>query len=112
MCEKELREWNKLFISISLHIGEIYFHTLDMAKTLSCVRKEERWTWVDEEFVHSSSRIYRWLITHPGERNNVLLSSFEDILSHIDNAPSSPIPPSPSFPDGYLKNYLGADWDN
>ena len=112
MSREELLEWNKLFISISLRIGEIYFHTLDMEKTLSIARKEERWAWVDEGFVLSSSSIYRWLLSHPGERKNILLSSFEDTISHIEDDSLSPLPRSLSFPGGYLRKYLGRDWDN
>ena len=112
MRQNELEEWNKLFISISLRIGEIYFHTLDMEKTIASARKEDRWTWVDEDFVLSSASIYAWLLAHPGEKKNILLSSFEDILSHINDTPSSSISPSPSIGGGYLKKYLGSDWDN
>ena len=72
--------------------------------------KEERWKWVDESFVKEAEVIYRWLLKNPRDKDKVLCCSFEYLLSHVKDNPTSPL--APRFDDSpYLKKYLGKDYD-
>lgn len=104
-------QWNRLFISVSLKIGKIYFQTSDMNLTLFSAHSEERWQWVDESFVKKATEIYIWLLNNPKEENTALSCSFEYLLSHVQDTPSSPLIPKLTESE-YLKKYLGADYDN
>lgn len=105
-----LQAWNYIFLSVALKIGQIYFTTSDMDLTLSSAHKEERWKWVDESFVKEAEVIYRWLLKNPRDKDKVLCCSFEYLLSHVKDTPTSPL--APRFDDSpYLKKYLGKDYD-
>lgn len=105
-----LQAWNYIFLSVALKIGQIYFTTSDMDLTLSTAHKEERWKWVDESFVKEAEVIYRWLLKNPKDKDKALCCSFEYLLSHVKDTPTSPL--APRFDDSpYLKKYLGKDYD-
>ena len=42
VCEAIYKIWNKLFISLTIRIGEIYFKSGDLNKTFEKVREEKR----------------------------------------------------------------------
>ena len=109
--QNSLLAWNYLFISISLKIGRIYFETADINLAISKAHKEERWKWVDESFVKEAEEIYVWLLNNPKEENNALSCSFEYLYHQVKENPSSPLIPK-IIDSGYLKQYLGKDYNN
>lgn len=110
-AQNSLLAWNYLFISISLKIGRIYFETAAIDQALNKAHKEERWKWVDEIFVKEAEEIYVWLLNNPKEEKNALSCSFEYLYHHVKENPSSPLVPK-IIDSGYLKQYLGKDYNN
>lgn len=106
----DLMAWNSLFISVSLKIGKIYFQTADMEQTLASAHKEDRWKWVDENFVREAVDIYIWLLKHPEQKDAALSCSFEYLYAHAKDSPDSPLSPKLIF-KGYIEKYLGEDYD-
>ena len=68
VCEAIYKIWNKLFISLTIRIGEIYFKSGDLNKTLEKVREEKRWAWVDEDFIKAALKLYPQL---PKKRHSI-----------------------------------------
>lgn len=101
-----IKEWNELFLSLSIRIGEIYFRSLNMRETLAKVHKEKRWKWVNSDFVKKASRIYVWLLNHPEEREGLSNHSFESIFKHVDKTPNKPLLDEDNPMGEMLKLYL------
>mgnify|MGYP003480915413 CR=1 FL=1 len=105
-----LREWNRLFVSLSLRLGRIYYQTGDMEFSLSKIKDEHRWRWVDERFIEDASKVYIWLLSHPKEQNSVLECNLEDLITHVINTPESPLP-NRAIDSSYLRLYMDDEYN-
>lgn len=94
-----------MFISLTLRIGEIYFHTNDTSLTLQKTQKEERLKWADQEYLTEASTLYLWSLRHPDKIEGAYFMAYEDLL-YLSRHGKKPISQSPIL--GHrLKLYLG-----
>lgn len=105
-----LIEWNRLFISISLRLGKIYFDSADLDFSISKAHEEERWKWVDEVFVKDACLIYIWVLNHPKDKSTFLNCNFESISRFVKN-PTSYTLVTGNVDCKYLRLYMGDDYN-
>ena len=107
VCEAIYKIWNKLFISLTIRIGEIYFKSGNLNKTLEKVREEKRWAWVDEDFIKAALKLYLYAQEDRRRLEGIESHSMEDIFSHVLGESPDPIPSSTTVKGRLLSLYMG-----